>query len=135
MLALARATRFSRLWGQSDCPQLIHGKLTDTMWASSPRHMVRVYSAEALSHSGSPFLRQWDSGQLSGLSPAQPVGLFSAQAALPEACLLGLVTSCGFGVSIYLHKGSSEKAGLLACWWVARLFPEGPTCHSPSRQP
>lgn len=100
-----------------------------------PRHMVGVYSAEALSHSESPFLRLWDSGQQSGLSPALSVGLFSVQAALPEACLLGLVTSCGFGMSLYLHKGPSEKAGLLACWWVARLFPEGPTCHSLSRRP
>lgn len=92
-----------------------------------PWHTVRVYSAEALSHSGGPFLRQWDSGQQSGLSPALPAGLFSVDAALPEACLLGRVTGCGVGMDIYSHKGSSEKAGFLACWWVARVFPEEST--------
>lgn len=43
-------------------------------------------------------------------SPALPAGLFSTRAALPEACLLWLFAGCGFGVSIYIHKGFSEKA-------------------------
>lgn len=38
-------------------------------------------------------------------------------------------------MSIYIHKGFSEKTGFLACWWVARVFPEGPTCCFSSRQP
>lgn len=121
-------TQSSRLWGQrSYCPQLVLGKLTAKLWAPSPGHMVRVCPAEALSHSGSPFLRQWDSGQQSGLSSALPAGLLSGEAALPEACLLGLVADCGVGMSISSHKGSSEKAGCLACRWVARVFPEGST--------
>ena len=69
-------------------------------------------------------LRQWDSGQQPGLSPALPVLL---QCPSGSAGSLAAWASYGFGMSLYLHKGSSEKAGFLACWWVARVFPERPT--------
>lgn len=78
--------------GRSDRPPLGHGKLTDNLWASSPGHMVRVYSLrlfptmESISKTVGLWTAAWP-------EPSSACWFFSVPAALPGACLLGLVTA------------------------------------------